>query len=151
MTSASDSVSSHSNSMASREQRIEPQAETDTAVQQSEHDISAGMKHQASSITAGNPISQFGNSASVVVSENISTMKEVMMDDALPCAQEALQTVGEQIQALTNGKKGREESTSEELSLTSEEQERIDTMDNERVCDFLRETHMSTTRPRKTN
>jgi hypothetical protein len=99
--------------MASREQRIELQAETDTAVQQSEHDISAGMKHQASSITAGNSISQFGNSASVVVSENISTMKEVMMDDALPCAQEALQTVGEQIQALTNGKKGREESTSE--------------------------------------
>jgi hypothetical protein len=34
--------------------------------------------------------------------------------------------------------------------LTSEEHERIDTMDNERVCDFLREKHMSTTRPRKT-
>ncbi|KAJ5996372.1 hypothetical protein N7499_007312 [Penicillium canescens] len=136
--------------MASREQRIEAQAETDTAVQQSEHDVSAGMKHQASSITAGSQISQFGNSASIVISENISTMKEVMMDDALPRAQEALQTVGEQIQALTNGKKGNEE-TSEELTLTSEEQERIDTMDNERVCDFLRETHMSTTRPRKTN
>ena len=35
------------------------------------------------------------------------------MDGALPCAQEAWQTVGEQIQALTNGKKGSEEPTSE--------------------------------------
>lgn len=99
--------------MASREQRIEAQAEADTAVQQSEHDVSAGMKHQANSMTTGSSISQFGNSASIVVSENIATMKEVVVDGALPCAQEALQTVGEQIQALTNGKKGSEESTSE--------------------------------------
>lgn len=99
--------------MGSHEQRIETQAESDAAVQQSGQGVSAGMKHQPNSMNAGNSISQFGKSASIVTSENIATMKEVVMDTALPGAQEALQTVGEQIQALTNGKKGNEESTSE--------------------------------------
>ncbi|OQD82597.1 hypothetical protein PENANT_c020G06751 [Penicillium antarcticum] len=135
MTSASDSVSSHSSSRASREQNVEAQAEADAAVHISEQGASAGMKHRSNSISVGSSISQFGNSASIVVSENLATMKGVMMDDALPRAQEALQTVGGQIQALTNGKKEPEESTSGEVTLTSEEHECIDTMDNERPVD----------------
>ncbi|KAJ5747900.1 uncharacterized protein N7511_009596 [Penicillium nucicola] len=137
--------------MASCEQRVEAQVEADAAVQHSEQRVSAGMKHQHNSMNVGNSISQFATSASIVASENIATMKEVMIEDALPRAQEAWQTVEEQFQALTNGKNENEESASEELTLTSEEHECINKMDNERICDFLREKHMSTTRPRKTN
>ncbi|KAJ5788322.1 hypothetical protein N7457_003312 [Penicillium paradoxum] len=150
-----------------REQRA--QAETEVKANNPVHDegqegVLAGIKHQLDSMTAGSSLSEIGNSVGSVVQEKAGAVKEIIMDSAVPAAQGALHTVQDQISALSGGAKGAEETVSEGLfflmslfvmvideggvlldltAASREEQERIDNMSDEQICDFLRDKHMS--------
>ncbi|KAJ5473424.1 hypothetical protein N7475_002990 [Penicillium sp. IBT 31633x] len=78
--------------------------------------ILADMKHQLDTITSTNSVSDIGNSISSAAQENAVAVKEIIMDGAVPAAQDALHTVQDRISAISG--KGAEETEYEGLFFT---------------------------------
>ncbi|KAJ5631500.1 uncharacterized protein N7484_011600 [Penicillium longicatenatum] len=115
--------------------------ETNTSVADSESsDVYDGVKSQLDTLTGGSSISEIPSKATAVAGETAATIKETVIDKAVPAAGEALQNLGNQIRNLT----GEVEETIEEDLDLEKHSEHIDKMDTERLCDFLREKHKST-------
>ncbi|KAJ5565045.1 hypothetical protein N7513_001287 [Penicillium frequentans] len=115
--------------------------ETDASVTNPESsDVYGGVKAQLDPLTEGNLISEFPSKATAVAGETASTIKDIVVEKAVPAAEEALQNLGSQIRNLA----GQVEETVEEDLDFEKHSEHIDKMDTEQLCDFLREKHKST-------
>ncbi|KAJ5362510.1 hypothetical protein N7541_003354 [Penicillium brevicompactum] len=101
-------------------------------------DFNHEQTQRPSSMASGSSVADFGNSVSSLAQESAGVVKETVVE-GVP---KALHAVQEGISAIAGGAKEVEETA---------EFEHIDNMSNERVCDFLRQKHMSNTHPRSTN
>ncbi|KAJ5964415.1 uncharacterized protein N7479_004291 [Penicillium vulpinum] len=105
--------------------------------------ILAGMKHQLDTMAPGGSLSEFGNFVTSVAQEKILAVRHTLMEDTLPAAQGALRTVRGHIRSISGGSREVEETIPQDFEVSREEQECIDKMSNDQICDFLREKHMS--------
>lgn len=86
-------------------------AKTDASVANSESsDVHGGVKAQLDPLTGGSSISEIPSKAAAVAGETAATIKETVVDKAVPAAGEVLQTLGSQIRNLA----GQVEETVEE-------------------------------------
>ncbi|CAI7676912.1 unnamed protein product [Penicillium pancosmium] len=145
MSSSSDSFSTNSQSPA--EQRNHDVLPADSESHQSESEgVLANVKEQLNSVTGGRSISEIGSEVSSVAGEKVQDAKETV----LPVAEEAIHAVQAQIRSLAGGTK-ENDGNAIDPNVDAAEQQRVDQLDTERICDFLREKHMSTKPPPSTN
>ncbi|KAJ6000260.1 hypothetical protein N7481_000669 [Penicillium waksmanii] len=147
MSSASDSFSTNSPA----EQRNHDVVHADSESHQSGSEgVLANVKEQLNSVTGGRSISEIGSEVSSVASEKVQDAKETV----LPVAEEAIHTVQAQIRSLAGSRIANDFfslSLAIDPTVDAAEQQRVDQLDTERICDFLREKHMSTKPPPSTN
>ncbi|OQE16689.1 hypothetical protein PENSTE_c023G09623 [Penicillium steckii] len=108
--------------------------------------VLATVKDQIHFATGGRSISQFGSEVSSVVGETVQETKETVA----PLAENAIHTVQARVQSLTgntNSEEASETKQASDLAVDETEHKKIDQLDNEHICDFLREKHMSTKIP----
>ncbi|KAJ5273442.1 hypothetical protein N7478_008567 [Penicillium angulare] len=117
----------------------------------SEGGVVAGVKSQINSMTGGKSVAELQDQAVGIAKENAVAVKETVMDSAVPAAGEALQNVGNKVRELVGVEYETTKETIEEEIDQAPHPEQIDNMDEEKLCDFLREKHSSTAPPPKTN
>ncbi|KAJ5142899.1 uncharacterized protein N7515_001686 [Penicillium bovifimosum] len=154
MTETPPTDSLYLDSDVAREQRMHAEAEMDAnaAIQPDEQEgLLGGVKNKFDSTATGSSISEFGSTVSNIAQEKAGAAKDVIMNTAVPAAQGALNTVQGHVRSISGGK-GTENMVSEDPDPRShEEDEVIDNMSNEQICDFLREKHRSNKLPPTTN
>ncbi|KAJ5731249.1 uncharacterized protein N7483_005757 [Penicillium malachiteum] len=143
MGSTSDSFSNDS---------VPQQHEQDTTIdpESKQNGVMTSVKSQLDPLTGTNSVEEFKDQAVAVAGETAAALKEVVMNTAVPVAGEALQNIGTRIRDLAGGVGEAVEETLEDPDREAHA-ERIDQMDTERICDFLREKHQSTSQPPRTN
>ncbi|KAJ6015550.1 hypothetical protein N7540_010141 [Penicillium herquei] len=143
MGSTSDSFSNDS---------IPQQHEQDTTIdsEYQQTGVLSSVKSQLDSLAGTSSAGELKDQAVAVVGEKATALKEVVVDGAVPVAGEALQSIGTRIRDLAGGVGEAVEETLEDPDRAAHA-ERIDQMDTERICDFLREKHQSTSQPPRTN
>ncbi|KAJ5175258.1 uncharacterized protein N7482_001135 [Penicillium canariense] len=144
-----------SNNFAYHDSSCEPRDGADAAISDPNRSegILAGMKKQSSSTPSGSSISNTQQDLTTIASEklNLNGMKELIFDDVVPVAGGALQSAQECIYTLAGKAAGvGERQARQGLQSPDPDHELIDQMDDERICDFLREKHSSTVQPPST-
>ncbi|KAJ5675610.1 hypothetical protein N7462_008507 [Penicillium macrosclerotiorum] len=113
--------------------------------------ILAGAKQQLDYITNGASITQIKNKITTMAGETASNIKENVFDGVVPAAGETLQGAQARVQSLADTVNGsHNDQANQESNSPHPEHEMIDQMDEEEICDFLRERHRSTAPPRPT-
>lgn len=142
-----------------------PPGQTETAPNQPDGVLSS-VKQQVNSVTDGASLSEISSKVTAVAGEKANGMK----DTVVPAAGEALNNVQGQIRSLAGGGTGadtyRQGTCVNEIlsgwklmlvvidvnsAADAEDQERVDQMSTEQVCDFLRAKHLSNRSPPSTN
>ncbi|KAJ5108988.1 hypothetical protein N7456_005663 [Penicillium angulare] len=109
-----------------------------------------GVKSQINSLTGGKSVKELQDQAVGIAKENAVAVKETVMDSAVPAAGEALQNVGNKVRELAGVEYENAKETIEEEVDPAVHPDKIDKLDEEKLCDFLREKHSSTAPPPKT-
>lgn len=139
---------------------------TDTAAQE-QGDLDSA-KHQFDGITRSS-ISDIKENVVAVAGDTVNTVKETLFE-GVPAAAEALQSAEERIRSLASGNGDNNgqglcswfnlagclvnmylAAPDENMASHAKDAERIDQMDTEQICDFLRDKHRSTKPPPSTN
>ncbi|KAJ5201850.1 uncharacterized protein N7498_006513 [Penicillium cinerascens] len=121
---------------------------TDTAAQ--ERGDLGSAKHQFNGGT-GSSLSDTKENLVTVASDTVNTVKEMLLE-GVPAAAEALQSAEERIRSLASGNEdNNEQAPDENMESHAQDVERIDQMDTEQICDFLRDKHRSTKPPPSIN
>lgn len=124
-----------------------PPGQTETAPNQSDGVLS-NVKQQITSVTEG--ASEISSQVTAVAGEKVNGVK----DTVVPAAGDALHSIQGQIRSLAGGGTGVDASGQDENenpAADAEDQERVDQMSTEQVCDFLRAKHLSNKPPPSTN
>ncbi|KAJ5543231.1 hypothetical protein N7535_005661 [Penicillium sp. DV-2018c] len=163
MTETPSTDSLYLDSDVARENRMQAEAEMEANAMEANaaanrpderEGLLGGVKNKFDSTTTatGSSVSEFGNTISDIAQEKASAAKDIIMNTAVPAAQGALSTVQGHVRSISGGGKGFEETVAQDSVPTSrEDDELIDSMSDEQVCDFLRDKHMSNKLPPRTD
>ncbi|OOQ88400.1 hypothetical protein PEBR_13771 [Penicillium brasilianum] len=125
---------------------------TDSPRDSKDEGILAGVQQQINSVTGGASITEIQQNITTVAGEKAHALKATVVNDIVPAASEALQSAQESIRTLTekatNGNDAQEEN---ETDPSHPDHQKIDELDEETICDFLRDKHRSTQLPPSTN
>ncbi|KAJ5935214.1 hypothetical protein N7466_004761 [Penicillium verhagenii] len=139
--SVSNDAQQQTNAIETGEQIAESESESNSS------GALGDVKTRLNNMTGGSSISEISSRATAVAGEKVVALKDTVMENAVPAAGEALQSLGGRIRNLA----GEVEETVEEDLDMEKHSEHIDKMDKERLCDFLRDKHKSTAPSLPTN
>lgn len=99
MSSSGDSAPANST-----EQRDETDISAHNSANHQEGSLTS-RKHQLSSIASGNSLTQLPSQVSNIAADKLKEAKETALDDAVPAAAGAIQTVQDQVRYMTGQRK----------------------------------------------
>ncbi|KAJ5389556.1 uncharacterized protein N7496_000624 [Penicillium cataractarum] len=125
---------------------------TDSSRDSKDEGVLASVKHQLDSVTGGAAIAEIQQNIPTVAEEKVNALKETVINDVVPATGEALQSAQESIRALAEKvMTGHEAQGGKEMDPSHPDYQIIDQMDDEKICDFLRDKHRSTAPPPSKN
>ncbi|KAJ6151629.1 hypothetical protein N7470_007226 [Penicillium chermesinum] len=145
-----DSSGGSSASTVPIEQGADP--ETSPSDTRSSSDVFSTARNQINSLVGNTSVSDVSNKATTATSEAANGIKKTVLEDAIPATEEFLNNARDRISTMVGQSNSADDQPPDKNTTQYiEDQQRIDQMHPEQVCEFLRERHKSTTLRSKTS